>query len=123
MQSAINMHSSQIGHGKVTEYPDSGLAIVVVGYTPSMVKLYDPTTPETLLASWYDWMTAGDVVGLHITEDGFKVEEAEFLTGFIFETYGCANDSSYRAEMHPDPVEGDNPMPFIHPVVEEELES
>lgn len=129
-QRAINMHTSQISHGIVAgeDFVSDGDNAVVVGYTPSIIRiaaLDDGGDPQ----DWFEWFahTPGSIFGLAAridsfvttTERGFVLDgealvAAEALAdGFLFVTYGCDNDGSYRANMNPDAVHADDAMPFI----------
>ena len=104
MQSAINMHLSQISHGKLATYDlehvgehmmliTDEVNNVVVGYTPSMIHLFFLNAAGQMLLTgvWYDWYpdyiwTGNAAIGpvdsfLDVTERGFKIDgEAMFLT-------------------------------------------
>ncbi len=138
MQSAINMHLSQISHGKLGVYDSDkeGLEAmflvdadntVIVGYTPSMIKLaVCDSSGEVLFAgAWYDWRAGyfwtggalGPVVSFLTTnERGFVIDGEEVISLnsdaalIIWETYGCQNKTDYRTPMNPDPVAADDAM-------------
>ena len=104
MQSAINMHLSQMSHGKLATYDAEHVEeymmlitdevnTVVVGYTPSMIHLiFTNAAGQVLLTGlWYDWSsgyiwTGNAAIGpvtsfLTVTERGFTIDgEAMFLT-------------------------------------------
>ncbi len=135
-QSAINMHTSQISHGVVKPDDFGALNVIVTGYTPSMIKivpLEDDLDPIDVCL-WYDTMPEhifhpgdGSVYDsfVEVTETGFVLDGVALVAieaateGFIWETYGCHNDGSYRQIMNPAPVQAGDPMDFIQPVVDD----
>ena len=146
-KSMINIHSGQVHHGCLEPFNRDHIGekdmfivdednLVVVGYTPSMIKL---TVCEVSGAGigrfhYYDWEKEymfnpeGEMVAafVEVTENGFVIDGEALVSlesdaaMIIWETYGCENDGSYRANMFPDPVAGDTPQDFIQPVVDEE---
>ena len=134
-QCAANLALSQISHGIVplADYDRTGPNEVVVGYTPTMVKikLLDAALDTELLLDWYGtevdqmWTPTAMVDScIEVTERGFILDgvAANALDGdtrtFIWETYGCKHDGQYRINMNPGPVAGDGGMDFIQPVVD-----
>ena len=136
-QLAINMHTSQVAHGVITDehYLADDVNVVRVGYTISMVHLHLYVAGNPVAqAYWYSHEP--DVMMLY--EDGqapldvpafIEVGEKEFyidgtavdatLHGTAdavrWQVDGCHNDNSYRNNMHPDPQSGDSAMPWINP--------
>ncbi len=138
MQSAINMHLSQISHGKLGVYDSAkeGLEAmflpddeneVVVGYAPSMIHLLVMDSSGELLFTgcWYDWRAGyiwtGGALGpvesfLTTNERGFVIDGEEVVSLnsdaalIIWETYGCQNKTDYQSPMNPDPVAADGAM-------------
>jgi hypothetical protein len=128
LQSAINMHLSQISHGivKGDSFVDDGDNTVVCGYTPSMVKIYllDDTLDPVTLYYWYDWDPDYVYTGagredsfIETNERGFVLDGEAALVldqaaaGFVWETYGCQNNDDYHwAAMNPDAVAADDAM-------------
>ncbi len=141
MQSAINMHLSQISHGKLGVY-NSDLEgqeamflptednEVVVGYSPSMIRLLVMDSAGLLLVvgCWYDWMPEyiwfGGSIGpsldvIATNERGFVLDGGELVAlnsdaaMVIWETVGCKNNNDYRTPMNPGPAVADNHMDRI----------
>jgi hypothetical protein len=127
LQSAINMHGSQISHGivKGDSFESADDNTVVCGYQPSMVKVYlvNAVLDPIALYYWYDWDPDNIWTGegmedsfVETNERGFVLDGTAALVlhgtaaGFIWETYGCENDSSYQTTMNPDAVDGGDAM-------------
>ncbi len=137
-QAAINMHDSQISHGfvKGEDYSDDGNNEVVVGYTPSMIRIVPVESDEpSCRVYWYstdpDYVFLMNSAGesqeaspLEVTERGFILDgsaiaawesmagpltSGDTADGFFWETFGCDNDGEYRTHMNPDPKDGDDP--------------
>ena len=136
-QLAINMHTSQVAHGVITDehYLADDVNVVRVGYTISMVHLhlYLGGNPVAQ-AYWYshepDVMMLYELGEAPLDVPAFiEVGEKEFyidgtavdatLDGTAdavrWQVDGCHDDGSYRNNMHPDPQSGDSAMPWINP--------
>lgn len=143
-QAAINMHTSQISHGylKGVDYENDDDNTIIVGYTPSMIKVM-PLSGDDPVGWFYWYSTKPDEVylfehgeapseedsPLEVNELGFVLDGADLDTilagtadGIYWETYGCHNDDSYRTNMNPAAKAGDGAMDFIQPVVDPDAE-
>ena len=136
-QLAINMHTSQVAHGRViaADYQNDDLNVVRVGYTISMLHLHlyesgDPVAqvfwyshnPDVMMVYEHGEAPAEVASFIEVGEKEFYVDGTAVdvaLSGtadeFVWQVDGCHNDSSYRNEMHPDAVNGGNAMDFIQP--------
>jgi len=133
-QLAMNMHTSQISHGIVNgdDFAAADDNVVVVGYTPAMVKIIavEANDAPQDMFHWYaveeDYIFRFNATNearhdsfIETNERGFTLDGAALIAasggtpvGFIFETYGCEYGSSGTNAAAAD---GDDAMDFIDP--------